>query len=189
MMKYSLFVLALSSLLLAEISIPLNFKSNFQQSITNDQGKVIQYQGEVVFKNLEQVLADPFGETQAYTRSLFKWSYQSPTLKEVCTDGTQLIVIDHDLEQVSYYMIDDGVNLKEILKVAQKISTTDYKAVYKEIEYLITLNEKQELQEIVYVDNLDNKVKIMFNTMQYNTKIDESNLECSPPQAYDRIEG
>jgi outer membrane lipoprotein carrier protein len=188
-MKYFLAILALSSTLLAEITIPLNFKSNFHQTITNEKGKVIKYEGEVVFKNLQQVLAHPSGATKEYTRSLFKWSYQSPTLKEVCTDGIQLIVIDHDLEQVSHYTIDDGVNLKEILKVAQKISATDYKAVYKEIEYLITLNDKEELEQIVYVDNLDNNVKILFNNMYYNTTVDETILECTPPQEYDLIEG
>lgn len=188
-MKYYLSILALSTTLWAEITFPLNFKSNFHQSITNEKGKVIQYEGEVAFKNFQQILAHPSGESVEYTRSLFKWSYQLPTLKEVCTDGIQLIVIDHDLEQVAQYTIDDGVNLKEILKVAQKISATDYKAVYKEIEYLITLNAKEELEQIVYVDNLDNRVKILFKNMHYNTSVDEKTLECTPPQEYDRIEG
>jgi outer membrane lipoprotein carrier protein len=188
-MKYFLFILALSSTLFAQIIIPLNFKSNFHQTITNENGKVIKYEGEVAFKNLEQVLVHPSGGSTEYTRSLFKWSYQSPTLKEVCTDGIQLIVIDHDLEQVSHYTIDDGVNLKEILKVAQKISATDYKALYKDIEYLITLNKNKELEQIVYVDNLDNKVKIIFHNMNYNTTVSEKTLECTPPEEYDLIEG
>jgi len=188
-MKYYLSILALSTTLWAEINFPLNFTSNFHQSITNDKGKVINYTGTVTFKNLEQVLAHPSGQSKAYTRSLFKWSYQSPTLKEVCTDGIQLIVIDHDLEQVSHYTIDDGVNLKEIAKVAQKVSANNYKAVYKEIEYLITLNNEEALEQIVYVDNLDNKVKILFQNMQYNTTVEEKALVCTPPQEYDLIEG
>ncbi|HHD75643.1 MAG TPA: hypothetical protein ENK82_06535 [Campylobacterales bacterium] len=184
-MKLYLSLLALSSLLCAEITFPLNFKSNFHQTITNEKGKVITYDGEVAFKNLDQTL----NTQEEYTRSLFKWSYQSPTLKEVCTDGIQLLVVDHDLEQVSYYTIDDGVNLKEIIKVAKQISEDDYKATYKEIEYLITLNKKKELAQIVYVDSLDNKVKIIFNNMNYNTTVDEASLECQAPQSYDVIKG
>jgi len=185
-MKYYLSILALSTTLWAEITFPLNFQSNFHQTITNEKGKVIRYDGEVVFQNFEQTLTEEAGD---YSRSLFKWSYQSPTLKEVCTDGIQLIVIDHDLEQVSHYTIDDGVNLKEILKVAKQISKNDYQAVYKEIEYLITLNDKEELEQIVYVDNLENKVKIIFKNMKYNTTVEPKSLECIPPAEYDLIKG
>ena len=174
-MKLLISLLTVSMLLFADITLPQNFKTDFHQTITNDKGKVINYDGNVVFKN--------------YNRSLFKWSYASPTQKEVCTDGTQLIVVDHDLEQVSTYMINDGINLEEILKIAKKISQSDYQATYKDIEYLISLDEKEQLRQIVYVDNLDNSVKIMFNDMNYNTTVNEDDLACNAPKSYDIIKG
>lgn len=188
-MKLFISLLALSYTLSADITLPKNFKTDFHQSITNDKGKVINYEGSVVFKNFQQLLANAMGEETNYNRSLFKWSYTSPTQKEVCTDGSQLIVIDHDLEQVSNYMIEEGINLEAILQVAQKLSSTDYTANYKETEYLITLDDKEQLQQIMYVDNLDNHVKIIFNNMNYNTTVNVDALSCNSPVEYDIIKG
>ena len=174
-MKLLILLFALSTLLTADINLPQTFQTDFHQTITNEKGKVISYDGSVLFKN--------------QIRSLFKWNYTSPTQKEVCTDGTSLIVVDHDLEQVSSYMIDDGINLEEIVRIATKISDLAYKATYKEVEYLIDLDAQKQLKQIVYVDNLDNAVKIIFNNMNYNTTVEESALECNAPQDYDVIKG
>ena len=174
-MKLLITLSALVFTLQANITLPQSFESDFQQTITNDKGKVIEYKGSVLFQNQH--------------RSLFKWNYTSPTKKEVCTDGIELIVVDHDLEQVSNYLVDEGINLEAILNVAQKISETDYKAMYKEVEYRISVNRQKQLSKIVYVDNLDNRVKIIFNNIMYNTTIDMKNLACQAPQEYDIIEG
>ena len=188
-MKYLLSLFILSLALHADILLPNTFRTTFTQTITNDKGKVIHYEGKVLFKNIEELLASPEGSEQHYTRSLFKWIYTKPTQKEVCTDGIGLTVVDHDLEQVSNYLIDDGINLEEILKSAKALTKTDYKATYKEIEYLISIDEKQQLKKIVYVDSLDNKVKINFQNMTYNDEVNEKELECNAPANYDIIEG
>jgi len=189
-MKLLLTFLALAMTLNAEITLPNNFETDFQQSITNENGKVIEYQGNVIFNNIKENFLDNNGREQTYSRSLFKWNYSSPTKKEVCTNGVELIVIDHDLEQVSNYMVDEGIDLEGILKVAQKITNVDYKATYKETEYIITLNNSEQLSKIVYVDNLDNGVKIIFNNMNYNSgSFDMKKLECQAPKGYDIIEG
>ena len=188
-MRHFISLLALSFTLNANIILPENFTTDFQQTITNDKGKVIKYEGQVLFINQHQLSITPDGKEEEFSRSLFKWSYTSPTQKEVCTDGIQLIVVDHDLEQVSNYLIEDGINLEEILKIANKISTTTYQATYKDVEYLITMDKKEQLKQIVYVDNLDNKVKIIFKNMNYNTGVDEEKLECHAPDEYDIIKG
>jgi len=185
LLTLSLFAMALN----AEIILPNNFSAEFEQNITNDQGKVIKYKGDVLFEKMKESFFDNSGTAQSFSRSLFKWNYSSPTKKEVCTDGRQLIVIDHDLEQVSNYMVDEGIDLESILKVAQKITNVDYKATYKDTEYIITLDNRGQLSKIVYVDNLDNGVKIIFNNMNYNTSLDVSKLECQSPQEYDIIQG
>lgn len=188
-MKILSSLLALSVTLLADITLPQDFRTDFKQTITNETGKVIKYEGNVVFKNLKESLSNTMENEEIYARSFFKWSYTVPTKKEVCTDGTQLIVIDHDLEQVSTYLINDGINLEAILKVAQKLSTHAYKANYKEVEYLIALDDKEQLHEIVYVDNLDNAVKITFKNMHYNVAVEANDLECNAPVSYDMIKG
>ena len=189
-MKLILTLILLAMTLHAEITLPNNFETEFQQSITNDKGKVIKYNGNVLFKNMKESFFDNSGAAQNYSKSLFKWNYSFPTKKEVCTDGVQLVVVDHDLEQVSNYIVDEGINLEAILKVAQKITNVDYKATYKDTEYIITLDNKQQLKKIVYVDNLDNGVKIIFNNMNYNSaSFDVKKLECQAPKGYDIIEG
>lgn len=187
-------LLSLSTLIItlnASITLPTNFETNFQQSITNDKGKVIKYEGSVKYQNIKELISDGVGIQTEFSRNLFKWNYTNPTKKEVCTDGIQLTVIDHDLEQVSNYLIDDkGINLEEILKVAIPLSLKDYKATYNETEYLITLDKKNQLSQIVYVDELDNGVKIIFSNMHYNLPtFTETLLECNTPKGYDIIEG
>ena len=188
-MKFFLSLFALTFALNADILLPKTFTTNFEQTITNEKGKVIKYEGRVIFKNIKEILYTPEGGDETYKRSLFKWSYTSPTQKEVCTDGVQLTVVDHDLEQVSHYFINDGIDLEQVLKLAKPLTKTDYKATYKDIEYLISMDSNQHLKKIVYVDSLDNKVKIIFKNMSYNNSIKEQELECHAPDEYDIIEG
>ncbi|HHB95233.1 MAG TPA: hypothetical protein ENK88_08815 [Campylobacterales bacterium] len=189
-MKKLLLILAYTLAINSDISLPDNFITDFNQKITNDKGKVIKYMGKVSFKQDKQILVNENGVEQKFVSKLFKWDYKKPTHKEVCSDGMQIIVIDHDLEQVSKYIIDDGLDLEKVLKVAQKLTNKDYKAVYKDVEYLITLNDKGELEKIFYTDSLDNRVKIIFSNMQYNIKSFKNELlECDTPSDYDIIEG
>lgn len=188
-MKLLFSLFSLSIMLFAEITLPQNFTTDFHQTITNEKGKVIRYDGKVVFKHQNQIYLNNLGEETNYSRSLFKWSYEKPTQKEVCTDSTQLIVVDHDLEQVSSYLIEEAMNLDEILKVAQKISTKDYKATYQDVEYLIALDDKGQLEQINYIDNLENSVQIIFKNMNYNTTVNDTALACKIPDSYDMIKG
>lgn len=189
-MKLFFTISILAMTLQADIALPNNFETDFTQTITNDKGKIINYGGEVKFKQEKTLLLNEKGSSTEISSKFFKWIYKRPTQKEVCTDGLQLIVVDHDLEQVSSYLLDEGLDLEEVLKVAQKISQKDYKAIYKEVEYLITVDKKEQLKKIFYVDNLDNRVKIIFEKMEYNSKtFDDKNLECDAPKDYDSIEG
>jgi outer membrane lipoprotein carrier protein len=189
-MRKILFILLLTLNIGASIVLPNNFLADFEQTITNDKGKKINYKGTVVFKQEKEILIAENGTEQEFVSKFFKWNYNKPTHKEVCSDGIEIIVIDHDLEQVSKYLIDDGLDLEEVLKVAKQISNRDYKAVYKEVEYLITLNSKGELEKIFYTDNLDNRVKIVFKNMRYNVaNFNDKYLECDIPKDYDTIEG
>jgi len=188
-MKKLLLILALTLGINANISLPNNFMTDFNQTITNDKGKVIKYIGQVSFKEEKQILESQNGTKQEFVSNFFKWNYNKPTHKEVCSDGTQIIVIDHDLEQVSKFLIDDGLDLEKVLAVAQKLTNRDYKAIYKDVEYLITVDNQGQLEKIFYTDSLDNRVRIVFSNMQYSIKnFDNKNLECDTPSDYDIIE-
>ena len=162
------------SLLLADIELPDNFQADFTQKITNTKQKVITYKGKVRFTN----------------DRLFKWSYKEPTQKEVCTDGFELLVVDHDLEQVSAFMITKGIDIAKILKKATLYTENIYVAEYENKKYTIQVDKRQRLHSIAYYDDLDNKVQIVFKKMKYGKgDLPVKSMKCNYPKDYDMIQG
>jgi outer membrane lipoprotein carrier protein len=167
-------LLLVSSLLSANIALPENFQADFIQKITNTKQKVITYSGKVRFSN----------------KTLFKWSYKEPTKKEVCTNGLELLVVDHDLEQVSAYLISNGIDIAKILKKAKPHSKNIYVAEYENKQYTIQVDNKQKLHSIAYFDDLDNKVQILFKYMKYGKgNLPTQSMKCNYPKYYDMIQG
>ena len=162
------------SLLSASIQLPENFQAGFIQKITNTKEKVITYKGNVRFSN----------------ERLFKWSYTEPTQKEVCTDGFEVLVVDHDLEQVSAYVITKGIDIAKILDKAILHSESIYVTEYENKKYTIQLDKQQRLHSIAYYDDLDNKVQILFNHMKYGKgDLPVESMKCNYPANYDMIRG
>lgn len=173
-LRLLLSVLLLNSVLFANIELPKNFKADFTQTITNTKKKVITYQGNVRFSD----------------KRLFKWSYIEPTKKEVCSNGLELLVVDHDLEQVSAYRIAKGINIAKILEKAKHHSENIYVAEYQNKKYTIQLDKSQKLQSMAYFDDLDNKVQIVFHDMKYGKgKLPSTSMKCNYPHDYDMIRG
>jgi outer membrane lipoprotein carrier protein len=160
----------------ASISLPENFQAHFTQKITNPKKRVINYSGKVYFSNKTQL----------------KWEYVKPTKKEVCTDGYELVVVDHDLEQVSNYRMNKGFNLSKILKNAKEVKNrkTVYLAKYEGKNYTIQTDQKGRLSRVVYFDDLENTVLIIFTKMKYGKSIlEKSKMKCNYPKNYDIING
>lgn len=160
----------------AAITLPENFQAKFTQKITNPKKKVINYSGKVSFSD----------------RSLLKWEYTKPTKKEVCTDGHELIVVDHDLEQVSNYRINKGFDLSAILKKAKAVKDrkTVYLAKYEGKSYTIQTDSRGRLSRVAYFDDLENTVLIIFTQMRYGKgKLKTSSMKCNYPKSYDIING
>lgn len=162
------------SLLSAGLELPENFQADFIQKITNTKQKTITYSGKVRFSN----------------ERLFKWSYKEPTKKEVCTDGFEVLVVDHDLEQVSAYRITKGIDIARILEKAVLHSEHIYVAEYESKKYTIQVDKKQKLHSIAYFDDLDNKVQILFKQMKYGKgDLPAQSMKCNYPGNYDMIRG
>ncbi|MEA1879610.1 MAG: LolA-like outer membrane lipoprotein chaperone [Campylobacterota bacterium] len=166
-------LLALSSLYAKSITLPQNFSANFTQMITNTKGKVINYSGSMLFTD----------------ESHLKWSYVEPTKKEVCTNGAMLVVVDHDLEQISSYNISTGFNFTQIVKKATLHKENVYLAKHENKTYTIQLNENK-LHSIAYYDDLENKVQIHFKKVQYGSdSLAQKIMRCEAPKSYDMISG
>ncbi len=173
-MRVSLLLLLVSSTVFAGIALPENFQAVFSQKITNTKKTVIHYSGKVRFSN----------------ETLFKWSYETPTQKEVCTNGLEILVVDHDLEQVSVYLIDQGIDIAKILQKAEPKGQNIYVAEYENKQYTIQIDAQKKLQSIAYFDDLDNKVQIVFKQMRYGKgELPASSMRCDYPAGYDKIEG
>jgi len=158
----------------APIILPENFQADFTQKITNTKKKTINYSGKVRFSN----------------KTLLKWEYLKPTQKEVCTNGFELLVVDHDLEQVSNYFINKGFDLAKILEKAKEYSRNIYVAKYENKDYTIQVDAKQHLHSIAYFDDLDNKVQIVFIKMKYGKgNLPPQSMKCNYPKNYDMIRG
>lgn len=175
-MKFKfLFFLFFTMFLSADgIKLPMAFDSSFTQEIISPKNKKIIYKGRVLYSD----------------KSLLKWIYAAPTKKEVCTNGKEVVIVDNDLEQVSFYTINKGFNLPEVLKSAKKEPNGTFSAKYQKKNYNIKLNSNGELLQVFYVDDLDNKVTINFNGIKYkNRSIPSENLKCIIPRNYDIARG
>ncbi|SFV52488.1 Outer membrane lipoprotein carrier protein LolA [hydrothermal vent metagenome] len=173
-MKLLAGMILVTSMALSQITLPKSFKANFTQKITNTKNSVIVYHGEVRFWN----------------KKFFKWSYLNPTQKEVCSDGKELLVVDHDLEQVSIFYIRKGLDIAKVLAQAKHYKENIYLATYEDKKYTIQLNHAQVLQSIAYFDELDNKVQILFTQMKYpKGKFTAKEMQCGYPVEYDVIRG
>jgi len=174
-LRQMLLILILSIFVSAEgIATPENFQADFTQMITNPKKKVIHYSGKVYFSE----------------GSKLKWEYTKPTKKEVCTDGFTLLVVDHDLEQISQYNISKGFDLGKILKKAKLHSKNIYVAEYEGKKYTLQVDKKNRLEAVAYFDDLDNKVQIAFRHIRYGKgKLSSKKMQCRKPKAYDFIRG
>ena len=162
------------SLFADSIRLPEHFRALFEQTVTNPKKKVIHYSGKVAYSG----------------NNLLKWSYTEPTKKEVCTNGKEVLVVDHDLEQTSAYRIDKGFDLTQILKEAKPYKKDIYVTEYEGKRYTIKVDDKGRLQSVAYYDDLDNKVQILFQKMQYGKGIlPASEMKCDYPADYDVIRG
>ena len=169
-------LLSVSALFAGPIVLPENFQADFTQKITNTKKKSIIYKGKVRFSD----------------KNRLKWEYTEPTKKEVCTNGRELLVVDHDLEQVSIYLISKAFNLPAILKKAKsyKDTRTVFVAHYEGRDYTLQTDAKGRLSRVAYYDDLENTVLIIFDHMKYGKgKLKPGSMQCNYPGNYDVIRG
>ena len=172
----ALFVSLLVSLMgmAGGIKIPVSFSAHFTQKITTPHKKIIQYSGTVLLNS----------------SGALKWHYSKPTQKEVCSNGKVFTIVDHDLEQVSFYALEHSLDLAVILKKAKHHKGILYVATYQGVLYTFALDKKGQIEQIAYKDSLDNVVNIRFLKMRYRSRpYPDSKMQCPYPSSYDIIRG
>ncbi len=174
-MRYFLLLISLYLPFFAEgIALPAGWEAEFLQKVTTPQKKVIRYEGEVLLSRGKEL----------------KWHYRKPTRKEVCSDGKRVVVIDHDLEQASFYRMKREFDLAKILQKARHYKERLYTADYQGRIYTLQVDAEGRVDQIAYRDEMDNVVNIRFSKIRSDTRpIAPSRMRCVIPEGYDRIGG
>jgi outer membrane lipoprotein carrier protein len=171
-MKRTIILSLLSVSLWADIGNIFSFEADFDQKITDDQNKTIEYKGHVI----------------ATKPQFAVWRYTSPIKKEVYIASYKLIMIEPDLEQVIMKRIDSKFDIFALIKNAKKVKEDEYLAHYRDTTFLIKL-QNDKISEISYRDEFDNKVIIDFSHQKQNQKVDMKNFIPVIPDDYDIIRG
>jgi len=155
MKKYILALLLItSSLISAELTNLKTISSNFTQLISNSSHNTIKYNGKMYAKK---------------ENNLALWIYTSPVEKKIYYRDGNIVILEPDLEQVTFAKLNKVPNIISILKRAKKISKNKLVATFNKTKYTITTN-KNTVKKIQYKDEMQNRVTINF----YNTKVNHN---------------
>jgi len=158
-MKHILiFLILLSGLLASPIDLS-TFKANFTQNITDEKNKVLTYKGDIIASDKQKAL----------------WRYSFPIKKLVYLNKNKVTIVEPEIEQVIIKYVKSNFNFFNMLKNSKKISNNKYLAKFNGVDFTITTADKK-IESINYLDNFENKVKIIFQNQKQNIKIDNNNF-------------
>jgi len=155
----------------ANISDMNYFEADFTQKIVDDKNKTIAYKGHVVAAKPQYAL----------------WQYKTPINKKVYISPSKITVIEPDLEQVIMKQISENFDFFALIKNAKKVNKISYIANFKNHKYTITLNDKNDIEFISYIDEFDNHVKIVFEKQLKNKEYKKEIFIPVIPEEYDII--
>lgn len=147
-----------------------SIQSSFKQTITNEEGKQIHYEGSFYALKEEKAL----------------WIYNKPISKKMYFNSNKVVILEPELEQAIITTLKNTPNIANILKNAKEIAPFTYETNFDDITYTIYTKQEQ-IQKIEYKDKLDNKVVIEFLNQSINGYLDASLFEVVIPQEFDII--
>jgi outer membrane lipoprotein carrier protein len=150
-----------------------SLESDFTQTIVNDQNSKITYTGKMY-------------ATSAKNQAL--WEYNSPIVKKIYyKGGKELVIIEPELEQVIYAKLNKVPNILKLLQSARKISANKLQTKFNGLTYNIDINGNK-IEKISYIDEMQNKVVILFANEKVNGIISSSRFAYTIPADYDILE-
>lgn len=145
-------------------------KSEFVQSVTNDQNQSIVYKGTVWLKNPDFAL----------------WKYQEPIEKYIYINGTKVIIVEPELFQATSLESNQILNIITAWKKSKVINQNRRVVTINNNKITITHNDKF-ITMISYKDELDNSVEIALDNSQKNIALDQDFFKAKIPQDYDLV--
>lgn len=143
-----------------------DFKSSFTQTITSPKNKITKYSGNIKFHN-----------------DSMKWEYIKPTKKEICSKNNKMLIVNHDLEQVTLINSPKKINILKVLNEAKLHHKNIYTVKMFDLLYTISVNNNT-LEYITFYDEVDNKILIQFKKIKHKSI---KNILCNYPSYYDFI--
>ena len=167
-----LLLLLTASLSFADMININSFEADFTQTIVNDKNSTLTYKGHVL----------------ATKPQLALWQYTTPVEKSIYITHTKAVIIEPEIEQVYIQNIKSSFDFFNVIKNAKKVNSDTYIAEFQETKYTITI-KNNKLISISYLDELENRVHILFTKQIQNKKIDEKIFTPNIPLDYDVIRG
>ena len=171
MTKFFIFIFTPLIILANPFENITTFEADFTQSIINNSGKEIRYNGKIYAKKPYYIY----------------WKYTNPIQKNVYLNKNEVVIIEPELEQVIISELQKEINILEMLKDSKKIATNHYISQLNNIEYTIFLRDNK-LSRITYMDEIDNKVIIYFENSSQNNTLDSKIFKYTIPSEFDIIQ-
>ncbi|VAY88044.1 Outer membrane lipoprotein carrier protein LolA [hydrothermal vent metagenome] len=137
------------------------YQAKFIQKIKNPSGTTILYDGTVYIKQPNKML----------------WRYKTPIKKDVYMDDLNITINEPELEQVIYTTLTSEINLITFLNNPDLIDD----------KYSLKF-ENNRLLSIIYNDDMENNITILFEDIELNKKIPDQLFQFIAPLDYDIIE-
>ena len=169
-MKYLLITILLVSQAFASLEQIELFEADFSQSITDDKDNVLIYNGHVVASRPQNA----------------KWSYKKPVKKDVYINKFEVIIVEPDIEQVIVRKVESKFDFFKMISNAKEIKKNIYVANYKDSKFTIVQSDNL-IESISYIDEFENRVKIVFKNQKQNHSINPKIFTPSYPLHYDII--
>jgi len=136
------------------------YQASFVQTVTNNSGKVIVYNGLVYIKQPNKML----------------WEYKTPIEKYVYMNKLKIIIDEPELEQAIYTELTNEINLIDFLNNPDLVDD----------KYTLTF-KNDKLISIKYSDEMENNIEISFANIKVNQNITDQLFQFIAPLDYDII--
>ena len=126
-MKIFILFLTTCSILFGGVFDFKTIKSDFIQTIVNEENSKIVYEGTFWATSNAKAL----------------WKYKKPVWKDIYFSKKQVVIIEPELEQAIITNIEDSPNITDILKQSKKIDKNIYETTYDGTTYKVVVENKK----------------------------------------------
>jgi len=169
-MKLFFILTILTTQIFAIVNNLNTFQADFIQTITDEKNKVLTYTGKISASKTQNAL----------------WRYIKPVAKNIYINKVSIIIVEPEIEQAIIRKITSDFDFFNIIKNAKRVDENHFLAKFENKTYNIKI-ENNLIESISYIDQFENKVKILFSNQLQNKHIDKNIFIPKIPLEFDII--